>query len=165
MREIYFRPFEIAVKEGGTNAIMSSFNRIGSTWAGGNYNLLTKLLREEWGFVGMVVTDYNMMSSYMSADQMIRAGGDLNLSQDGRPTAELTATQVNALRKASKDVLYVVANSCAMNGIGEASSVTYAMPYWEIALIALDCVTVLGFAAWGIWVISKVKRSSVLQNP
>ncbi len=164
MREIYFRPFEIAVKEGRTNAIMSSFNRIGGTWAGGNYNLLTKLLREEWGFVGMVVTDYNMMSSYMSADQMIRAGGNLNLSQDGRPTAELTATQVNALRNASKDVLYVVANSCAMNGISESTSITYAMPYWEIALITLDCIVVLGSAIWCAWVISKVKRLTALQN-
>ncbi|MDO4274589.1 MAG: glycoside hydrolase family 3 N-terminal domain-containing protein [Eubacteriales bacterium] len=150
MREIYFKPFEFAVKEGGTQAVMTSFNRIGTIWAGGNYNLLTGVLRDEWGFRGMVVTDYNMLSSYMGADQMIRAGGDLNLSQDGRPSGENTATQVNALRRAAKNVLYATANSNAMNGVGEGTAFHYALPYWQIALIAIDCLIVMILVLWGV---------------
>lgn len=153
MREIYFKPFEIAVKEGGTNAMMSSFNRIRKTWAGGSYNLLTSLLREEWGFKGMIVTDYNLNSGYMSADQMIRAGGNLNLSQDGRPVGEMTATQLSCLRQATKDVLYVVANSCAMNGIGADSFAAVGLPVWEIALIVVDCVIAAALAVWGIFAV------------
>lgn len=84
LREIYLKPFELAVTEGHTSAMMSSFNRIGTVWAGGSYELLTDVLRNEWGFVGMVITDYNT-NGYMYADQMIRAGGDLNLIQDKQP--------------------------------------------------------------------------------
>lgn len=160
MREIYFRPFEIAVKEGGTNAIMSSFNRIGTTWSGGNYNLLTSVLRKEWGFTGMVITDYNLYSNYMGADRMIRAGGNLNLSQDGRPTATNTATQVACLRRATKDVLYVVANSCAMNGVGEDSVVMIKLPVWIVFLIVVDCVAFAVFAVWGFFAI----RGAIKKN-
>lgn len=60
LRETYMKPFEIIVKEGNTSAIMSSFNRLGTTWAGGSYPLLTEVLRGEWGFKGMVITDYNL---------------------------------------------------------------------------------------------------------
>ena len=160
MRELYFKPFEFAVKDGGTQSIMSSFNRIGSTWAGGNYELLTGVLRGEWGFNGSIVTDYNMLSSYMSADQMIRAGGDLNLSQDGRPTAENTATQVAALRRATKNVLYATANSCAMNGFGEDTELRYGMPYWQMALIGIDCLIVALLAIWGILVKRSIKKQA-----
>lgn len=108
MREIYLRAFEITVKEGETTAMMSSFNRIGKTWAGGSYELLTEVLRNEWGFKGMVITDYNYATPYMDVNQMIRAGGDLNLSQANLPSAENTATQVSALRRATKNILYTV---------------------------------------------------------
>ncbi len=143
MRELYFKPFEFAVKDGGTQAVMSSFNRIGTVWAGGCYALLTEVLRGEWGFRGMIVTDYNMLSSYMGADQMIRAGGDLNLSQDGRPSAEKTATQVAALRRATKNVLYATANSSAMNGFGEGTSLRYGMPYWQMVLIGVNVLLIV----------------------
>ena len=144
MRELYFVPFEIAVKEGETTAIMSAFNRIGPTWAGGNYNLLTRLLRGEWGFEGMVITDYNL-TSYMNLDQMIRAGGDLNLSA-GKKLKDVTSdTAITALRASTKNILYTVVNSNAMNGIGEGVEITYSMPYWQIALIALDCILFIGF--------------------
>ena len=170
MREIYFKPFEMSVKEGGTTAIMSSFNRIGTVWAGGDYRLLTQLLRDEWGFRGMVVTDYNLMLSggYMLPDQMIRAGGDINLSQDGKPStdaASLTATQVASLRRATKNVLYTVANSNAMNGLGEGSSFYYALPYWTIVLIIVDCVIALGLAVWGFFAIrGAIKKAKAKQN-
>ncbi len=152
MREIYFKPFEYAVKEGKTTGIMSSFNRIGTVWAGGCYELLTELLREEWGFRGMVITDY-ATGSYMYADQMIRAGGDLVLLQDGRPSssgAMVTNSHLQALRKATKNILYTVANSNAMNGMGKGIAYGYAMPYWKIVLLVFDILLVLACLIWGV---------------
>lgn len=157
MRELYLKPFEIAVKEGDTTAMMSSFNRIGTVWAGGCYELLTEILRNEWGFQGMVVTDYNLYA-HMPADQMIRAGGDLNLCQDKRPSTTQTATQVTALRKATHNILYTVANSNAMNGYGEGVEYRYAMPYWEMWLLIGDAVIAVGVVIWGVFAVRKALR-------
>ena len=76
-REVYLKPFEIAVKEGGSTAIMSSFNRVGTTWTGGDYRLLTTVLRNEWGFEGTVICDFASGQSHMDLIQMLYAGGDL----------------------------------------------------------------------------------------
>ncbi|MGI6392102.1 MAG: glycoside hydrolase family 3 C-terminal domain-containing protein [Candidatus Izemoplasmatales bacterium] len=140
MREIYLKPFEMAVKEGKTTAIMSSFNRLGKVWAGGSYELLTEVLRNEWGFKGTVITDYNVYA-HMPADQMIRAGGDLNLIQDKRPTTSneaLTSTQISLMRQASKNILFTVVNSNAMNGLGANATIRYILPRWKVAMIIIE---------------------------
>ncbi|MDD4184872.1 MAG: glycoside hydrolase family 3 N-terminal domain-containing protein, partial [Candidatus Izemoplasmatales bacterium] len=160
MREIYLKPFEIAVKEGETSAIMSSFNRLGKVWAGGSYELLTEVLREEWGFEGMVITDYNVYA-HMPADQMIRAGGDLNLIQDKRPstTSEaLTSTQISLMRQASKNILYTVANSNAMNGLGADATIKYLMPRWTVAMIVIESSITALIAASGAFLIYRVNK-------
>ena len=162
MREVYFKPFEEVVKTGKTTAMMSAFNRIGGTWAGGSYPLLTSLLRKEWGFKGVVITDYNL-TPYMNVDQMIRAGGDLNLSA-GKDFKDVdSAVALTSLRRASKNVLYAVANSNAMNGLGEGVRISYNKAVWEIILIACDCVLFLALAAWGLVafrVFSKGKKTA-----
>ncbi len=84
MRELYFKPFELAVKDGGATAVMSSFNYIGGVWAGGSSELLNTVLRDEWGFRGMVITDYFGNYGYLSADRAIANGNDLMLSTLGR---------------------------------------------------------------------------------
>ena len=139
MRELYFRPFELCVKEGEATAVMSSFNRIGSTWTGGSYNLLTRLLRDEWGFRGMVITDFNL-KDYMDTDQMLRAGGDLNLSPNKGPSSASTPTDITALRRATKNILYTVVNSNAMNGNGDGIIYGYSIPVWVIWLIVATCI-------------------------
>lgn len=149
MREIYFRPFEICVKEGKATAIMSAFNRIGTTWAGGDYRLLTQLLREEWGFTGMVITDFNV-NAYMNVDQMIRAGGDLNLAGDGKITDVSSPTAVTAIRRAAKNILYTVANSNAMNMHGEGNVWGYVMPAWQAWAIAVCAVIGAATVAIGV---------------
>ena len=122
MREIYFKPFEMAVKDGGTMGIMSSMNRIGNEWTGSSYRLLTSLLRDEWGFEGAIVTDMSFDAVNFNSDVMIRAGGDLMLSPFLTPSNSEeanTPTHVAALRNAAQNILYVVANSNAMmNGVG-----------------------------------------------
>ena len=163
-REIYLKPFQMTVEKGHTSAMMSSFNRIGTVWAGGSYALLTEVLRKEWGFKGMVISDYNLSNAYMHPDQMIRAGGDINLSQDYKPSANATRsgmtdeTQVNALRQATKNTLYVIANSNAMNGLGEGVVWATTMAAWKVWLIIANVALVLLAALWGFFAIRKALR-------
>ena len=113
MREVFFKPFELCVKEGKTMGIMSSLNRFGPRWAGGSYELLTEVLRNEWGFHGSVVTD--TFASWSNADIMIRAGGSLALGYGTLHVSPESATTVNCLRNCAHDILYAHANSMAIN--------------------------------------------------
>ena len=140
IREIYLKPFEISVKEGGCDAVMSSFNYIGHKWAGACDELLNKVLRDEWGFVGMVLTDYFGVYGYMDADQAIRNGTDFCLVNYDTATNHVTdttsATSVQAMRQASKNILYTVANSRAY----AEENLNMGMPTWQIVAIAVDVV-------------------------
>lgn len=153
MRELYLKPFEMTVKYGETTAMMSSFNRIGTVWAGGSYELLTEILRNEWGFRGMVITDY-ALKDYLNPEQMIRAGGDLALTQGGKtPSYESPdSTQATHLRRAAKNILYTTANSNAMNYIISY----YRLPVWQEWLIIIDCTIVILLGIWGFLCIRKV---------
>ena len=118
LREIYLRPFEIIVKEGGNTGMMSSYNRIGTTPTAESYALLTTVLRDEWGFRGAVITDCTMASYTCDVNRSVRAGNDINLNflQDLAMTSDTkdTAAGHQALRRASHNVLYTVANSDAL---------------------------------------------------
>ncbi|WP_051656516.1 glycoside hydrolase family 3 protein [Butyrivibrio sp. AE3004] len=180
LREIYLRPFELAVKEAkadvnyydensqlqtatinATTAIMSAYNRIGTVWAGGQYGLQTQILRNEWGFKGAVESDYFGGSAYMDPDLGLRAGNDLMLNTfaDGKLTDQSSATGVNAMRNAAHNVLYMVANSNAMQGIVSGSTVSYKMAGWQKALLAGDIVAAL-IIICGITLIVKKKKSA-----
>lgn len=116
IREIYLRPFEYTVKHfaGKALAIMSSYNFIGTRYAGANAELLLDVLRGEWGFHGMVETDYDGSYGYMITDAVIRNGGDLMLGYGSYATNELStkkATVQQSLRRAAKNILYTIANS------------------------------------------------------
>lgn len=146
IREIYLKPFEISVKEGGATAVMSAYNRIGTTWAGEHYGLLTTVLREEWGFKGLAVTDYDRFS-FMVPDIAIRAGNSLMMTTLGdKPTeaSTLTNTGKQAMRRASHDILYTVANSNAL----AINAAPY--PYW-LLLLGLGNVVVLGLLTLGFY--------------
>ena len=146
MRELYLKPFEIAVKEGGAYGIMSSFNRLGMTWAGGSYPLLTSVLRDEWGFQGMVITDYSL-NTYTHVDEMIRAGGDLFLTQDTKKFyKDDDATQIALLRQATKNILYTVVNSNAMN----IETTGYLPPLWQVVWQYGQIVLIALLAVWGV---------------
>lgn len=116
IREIYLKPFEIAVKDftGTCRAVMSSFNWIGTIPSCANSHLLNNVLRDEWGFVGLVESDYNGSYGYMVTDSSIRNGNDLMLGYgraQSNVLADQSATAVKAMRQASKNILYTVANS------------------------------------------------------
>ena len=154
IREIYLKPFETAVKKGEAKGIMTSFNRIGTTWTGGNYDLITNVLKTEWGFNGIVICDFNV-SRYMNTKQMAYAGGSLNLTTT-RPWESASANNagdVAMLRRAAHDILYSVVNSCAMNGIDSDSKFYSKMPMWQIVMIIIDVVLLIGIVVWGVFAV------------
>ena len=177
-RELYLKPFEIAVKgkddpamvetaksDGitkfkGTKGIMSSFNRVGNTWAGGDYRLMTKILRNEWGFRGLVISDYKTDNSFMDSKQMLYAGNDLILASMTNlmwEDADKTSIQdVYVLRQATKNILYTVANS---NSI-QIDIVGYKMEWWKTVTIVVDCVVPVVLAVWGFFAIRKFVRNN-----
>ena len=116
IRETYLKPFELAIKsyKGRAQAVMSSFNFIGTISSSSNSNLLNDVLRDEWGFKGMVITDYDGSYGYMISDKSIKNGNDLMLGfalADSNKLTDKSATTTIALRKASKNILYTVVNS------------------------------------------------------
>ncbi|MBQ8161725.1 MAG: glycoside hydrolase family 3 C-terminal domain-containing protein [Clostridia bacterium] len=154
LREIYLKPFEIIVKEGGARAIMSSFNRIGTRWTGGDYRLLTEILREEWGFVGLVITDFNTCE-HMVTEQMAYAGGDINLATLPKTWCDpADPADLSILRQNAKNVLYVLVNTNALNG----EIIGYTMPAWQKLMYLVDGVLVLGILLSGIVVFRKAAK-------
>lgn len=116
IRETYLKPFEMCIKkfEGTVQGVMSSYNWIGTVPAYSNSDLLNTVLRDEWGFVGTVITDYNGSYGYQSTDSAIRNGGDLMLGYGQAESNQLTegsATLTLAMRRACKNILYTIGNS------------------------------------------------------
>ena len=138
MREIYLKPFEMSVKEGGAQAVMSSFNYIGNTYAGADSALLQTVLRGEWGFKGFVLTDYFGGYGYQNADQEVRAGNDsmLATTKITNHSTDKSATSVKAMRQAAHNILYTAANSWQYAN-GEPKVAT---PIWKTAM----------YVAWGV---------------
>lgn len=159
MREIYMKPFEIAVKEGKAKAVMSAYNYIGTTWAAGSNALLNTVLRDEWGFVGMVETDYFIGNGYMNSDQAIRNGNDICLVAYDAKTNYVSdtesATSLQAMRRASKNLLYTVVNSRAYSD----DAMNTGLHSWQIAAIIIDIVLALGFVVVEVMTIKKYRRS------
>ncbi|HOV40306.1 MAG TPA: glycoside hydrolase family 3 N-terminal domain-containing protein [Oscillospiraceae bacterium] len=156
IREIYLKPFELAVKEGGANAVMSAYNYIGPVWAGGTSALLKAVLREEWGFRGFVLTDYFRADGcgYKNADQGIRNGNDACLTTMDSNTnyvKDTSATSVIAMREAAKNILYTVVNSRAY----ASDNINVGLLNWQITAIVIDVVIVAALAALEILVIIK----------
>lgn len=153
LREIYLVPFEISVREADCRGMMAAFNSLGPDWCGASEELLTNVLRNEWGFHGIVVTDYaSANSSYMFIDAGLQAGCDLWLNTNADvyklPNASDSATQMQMLRRATKNILYTVLNSAAMNGISPYTRINIVMPPWQKWLVALDVV--VGVLAVGL---------------
>ena len=152
IREIYLRPFEIAVKDGGAKAVMSSFNYIGAEWAGASSALCNTVLRDEWGFRGFVLTDYFGVYGYMNSDQAIRGGTDCMLVAYDTETNHVkdtsSATGVKAMRQACKNIMYTVVNSRAY----AEENLNTGLPTWQIMAIAIDVV--LGAAIIGLEVLT-----------
>ncbi|MBQ4369506.1 MAG: hypothetical protein II784_00745 [Oscillospiraceae bacterium] len=129
MRELYFKPFELTVKEGGTTAVMSSYSHLGTTWAGASKALITDVLRGEWGFTGIVVTDSAMgNTSWMDPNLAIRAGNDMMLCLMGASLDSSNNTARQAMREACHNILYTQANSRAVSVEADNTPFWYLLP-------------------------------------
>jgi len=156
LRELYLAPFRRIVEQYHVTGLMTSYNRLGAVWAGGSSALLTNVLRKEWGFQGAVLTDYSDHHSYMNADQMLRAGGDLwmdGFSGDFQyETSSNTFRQ--ALRRAVKNVLYMelsahVTNREYSDTMRDRNLISPVIrkgfEWWKCAVAAIDILALLLF--------------------
>ena len=162
LREIYLSGFETAVKKGKPTTLMCSYNKINGVYSSENKKLLTDILREEWGFEGLVICDFNT-NSHMIVKDMVYAGGDLNLEMVGtnvwRDVDRNSAADITVLRQASKNILYTIANSNAYRG-----SFVMHMQIWQIFMIVVDCVVIFGLGSWGFFVIRKSIKKFKTEN-
>ncbi len=173
LREIYLRPYEIAVKEGGANAIMTAYGRVGTVRASGSSALNTAVLRGEWGFKGAVITDYYNAGVVHDADECIRAGNDLMLDPNGRPSYfgdQTSATAVIALQSAAKHILYSYLETKytaqVSTGLDLSTLVgnrTDVFAWWIPVAGVIDGLIVVGCAAFAVLSFLNFKKSQKAQ--
>jgi len=190
IREIYLKPFEMTILDNNveiaynepvrdadgkivdytpktaevpaTTAVMTAFNRIGATWAGGHYNLITGVLREEWGFDGFVVTDYEVgagKGSYMNTLQTLAAGGDGKLKTVGMDALfgfDITKHPDYYVyaREAAHHIMYTVVNSAGMNGFVHGVKFFNGFAYYKLILIGWDILAAVGM----VWLAFRLRR-------
>lgn len=179
IREIYLKPFELTIVDNtveisyneaiknnngkttgyemktttmpAATALMTSFNRIGGTWAGGHYNLIQEVLREEWGFNGFVLTDYEVgkgKGAYMDTLQSLAAGGDAKLKTVGMDALfgfdiKKHEAYQGYGRDAAHHILYTVVNSAGMNGYVHGVVFDNGFAYYKIILIVWDVIALI----------------------
>ena len=160
IREIYLKPFEISVKQGGANAVMVSWSFLGDKWTGECSNLMNTVLRDEWGFRGMALTDFfrNNGHGFMNADAALANGVDAMLStfngEENNVANPEHPTSVLQMRNACKNVMYTVVSSWAYDGEHEETG----MENWKKAGIGIDIVIALFMAGMEVLVIRGYKK-------
>ncbi len=179
VREVYLKAFEIAIKEATTDlkyldnegnelvaenfraatGVMTGFNCVGNTWAGGNHALLQTVLRDEWGFRGTALTDY-ALHDFMYPDQMIRNGGTACLQSNRKNFVDQdkpSATTVKYLQEATHQMCYMVANSNAVNGVAPGSILKYSLAPWEVGCVVAVVISSILFIGVIVMAIYKAK--------
>lgn len=180
VREIYMKPFEVCVKEAVTTikyiadeegtvsektirastALMSSQNSIGGIMGFAQYNLLTNVLRGEWGFEGAVISDLYPCDEVRYRDMSIRAGTDMYMNQSDYFAEDYdSATARSVMRNALHNICYMIVNSNAMNGMAPGTTVEYEMSPWRVCLLAGDAV-ILAFVVLMIVVMVRRKKDA-----
>lgn len=153
IRQLYLRPFEMSVRDGGATAMMASMNRIGSRWTGGHKGLMTNTLRGEWGLNGFVVTDQASYSVFAYEDlrEGLEAGTDLWLNTDAGlwklPDDDMTDGVIANMQRAAHNISYAISRSNAMNGLSANSKIVKVTPLWRWGVYALDGVVTVGAVA------------------
>ena len=158
IREIYLKPFELAVKDGKTGAVMAAHSYVGDKWSGASYELNTTVLRDEWGFEGFVSTDMFAGFGYYDADVAIHAGVDSMLNpmnhEDATVTDTTSAASVRNMRRACHNILYTVVNSRAYN----EENMKYHMVLWKQILFGADAFAVILLLITALFAVKKYKK-------
>ena len=197
IRELYLKPFEMTIVDNtveifyneairddngkilgyekrtttvpAATALMTSFNRIGATWAGGHYALITEVLRGEWGFNGFVLTDYEVgqgKGGYMDTLQTLGAGGDAKLKTVGMDAlfgfniAKHPAYQSMG-RDAAHHILYTVVNSAGMNGFVHGAEFVNGFAYYKLILIGWDILAVAAMVYMALKIRKRLRKPCV----
>lgn len=160
-REIYFKAFEGALGDGAGLGVMTSYNRIGLTAAPAHYGAQVEILRNEWGFKGINITDSSKdAADYVLTAECITSGTDLFLSDTGR-TSELSNLAVkdrdgnilNHMKTANEHFYYAHSRSILINGLAEETVIHETVYWWQPTLIGLCAVLgVLTVACLGMFV-------------
>ncbi|WP_161522202.1 glycoside hydrolase family 3 protein [Bifidobacterium aemilianum] len=182
MREVYLKPFEMAIKNArmeikytdsnkhkatkvmrGTTGVMNSMNYIGATWAGASYALNTELLRDEWGFRGLEISDMVMNAGSNSVDQALRSGTDSWMAWGTAFTSLIkdksSPTGVSVIRRAVKNMSYAIVNSHTMNGLAPGTEITYRTSPWKIWLAGADALVLVFALAMAVVMVRRTKDS------
>ena len=179
LREIYLKPFELAVKEGDATGIMSSFNFLGTSWTGSNHSLMTTILRDEWGFRGTVITDYYAGASMMPMRAGLYGGNDLWLT-GGQSNAENIdyddKVYMHFARQSAKNILYSNCRAYYLNAtrdtsldtvnvdINQAVAREIPFPWWIIwGVLPFDIVMFGGLGLW-TWLLLRKKKTEQPQE-
>lgn len=174
-RENYLKPFEIAVKEGKTVAIMSAFNSVGGVWAGANHAQNIEILRDEWGFCGSMITDWSTGGGNMNTNTGLPGGNDiwLNPSTHESPVSTTDPSSVYYAKRAAKNVIYAYCNAYtyAKNydhsndgvnvEIGKIVEKKDSFPWWIFLFVALDVIVCVGLALYIYFIFFKKKKEKV----
>ncbi|MGM9537643.1 MAG: glycoside hydrolase family 3 C-terminal domain-containing protein [Candidatus Onthomonas sp.] len=173
IREIYLKPFQTAVVEGGAMCVMNSFARLGAMWSGAHYGLQTEVLRNEWGMKGFSLTDFSGNAAFSARGMTLKsfdvahgvlAGTDSwdsssdqwsnELINDYKGDPDLT----QAMRQATHRILYTVANSHAMNGFTDETKIVAVTPWWQTALYVVDALVAVGCVACAVMLVKAILR-------
>ncbi|MBQ8835280.1 MAG: glycoside hydrolase family 3 protein [Oscillospiraceae bacterium] len=173
IRELYLKPFQMAVVVGDAHAVMNAFARFGVVWSGAHYGLMTEVLRNEWGFDGFGLTDFSgnavfaqygiMMKSYDVAHGLL-AGTDSWDASATQWTDDLNNLYKNdpdicqAMRQACHRILYTVANSNAMNGLSSNTTIVSVTPWWQTALYTLIGICAVGTLLSGVKLVLAIRK-------
>lgn len=172
IRELYLRPFEIALREGGSGmkAVMAGMNRIGPRWCGGHIGLLTEVLRNEWGFEGFVMTDQvtSGIDSYADILEGLEAGTDMwQNTSNGRyklKGGQLTYGVRARFRTAAERILRTVSRSNAMNGMDKDTTMKYTSPAWRLIRIVVILLSVVASLLCLLYAAKKLRSEALVRD-
>lgn len=181
LRELYLEPFRESIQVGGSSGIMTAYNRIGAFWTGGSEALITGVMREEYGFEGTILTDYADHHAFMNMDHALQAGGDLwmggylnNSSFLYSSSYTNSNTYDQALRQATKNILYTGANALYANSVYNADDdniainkglKVYGFVWWIPLLIVIDILVAGGLGVWTFFVLKRKDGLQVSEVP
>jgi len=173
IRELYLKPFEMAIVDGGAYNVMNSFARFGAIWSGAHKGLMTEVLRNEWGMRGFGLTDFSGNPAFTARGMALKSFDAAYGVLAGTNSWDSSSTQwsdqlindyrddpdiAQAMRESTHRILYTVANSCAMNGFTADTKIVSVTPWWQTALYALDVLLAVGTVASAAMLVRAIQR-------